>query len=98
MIQRRRRSRGGSNMPTFTRQIRLTVGVLLLAGGVAQAKVTQITISKTSPAFKGQTFGKVGSYELIKGTAIGEIDPADRRNALITDIQFAPRSANGNVR
>jgi hypothetical protein len=84
-------------MPIFPRQIRLTVGVLLLVGAAAQAKITQITISKTSPAFKGQTFGKVGSYELIKGTATGELDPADRRNALITDIQFAPRNANGKV-
>ncbi|PWU12767.1 MAG: hypothetical protein C5B51_00100 [Terriglobia bacterium] len=47
--------------------------------------------------FSGKTFGATGAYEMIKGTATGEIDPADRRNALITDIQFAPRNANGKV-
>src|SRR5713226_4850627 len=70
---------------------------LLLTIGAAQAKVIRITVSKTSPAFKGQTFGKTGAYEMVKGTATGEIDPADRRNALITDIQFAPRNASGKV-
>ena len=31
------------------------------------------------------------------GTASGEIDPSDRRNAIITDINLAPRNANGKV-
>ncbi len=65
--------------------------------GAAQARVAQITISKTTPAFKGQIFGNAGAYEIVKGTAAGELDPADRHNAVITDIQFAPRNANGKV-
>src|SRR6266446_3523230 len=53
--------------------------VLLLGlTGVAQARVTQITITKTAPAFNGQSFGKVGAYEVVRGTATGEFDPADR--------------------
>src|SRR5437879_9535441 len=70
---------------------------LLVALGTAQARVNKITILKATPAFKGQAFGKTGAYEIVKGTVTGEIDPADRRNALITDIQFAPRNANGKV-
>lgn len=85
----------------FTRKnIRVVwpICVLLLGwAGVAQARVTHITISKTAPAFHGQSFGTVGAYEVIRGTATGELDPADRRNAVITDIQFAPRNANGKV-
>ena len=39
--------------------------VLLLGlAGLAQARVTHITISKTAPAFNGQSFGKVGAYEV----------------------------------
>src|SRR6202165_1152334 len=75
----------------------IAVLAALLVTTAVQAKVNQITISKTSPAFKGQTFGRTGAYEILKGTATGELDPADRRNALITDIQFAPRNANGKV-
>lgn len=73
------------------------LALLLCAAGVADAKVVKISITKTMPAFKGQTFGKTGAYELVRGIASGEIDPADRRNAVITDIQLAPRNANGKV-
>jgi len=69
----------------------------LLAALAAQAKVVKVTVTQTIPAFKGQTFGKTGAYELVRGIATGELDPADRRNAVITDIQLAPRNANGKV-
>jgi hypothetical protein len=64
----------------------------------AQARVTQIVITeRTTPIFSGQSFGAARQYERIRGTATGEIDPSDRRNAVIIDIQFAPRNARGNV-
>src|SRR5579863_9814260 len=76
----------------------LAGGVLLvLLASAAQAKVIHITVTSKTPAFKGQSFGKTGTYELVRGTATGELDPSDRRNAVITDIQFAPRNANGKV-
>jgi hypothetical protein len=61
------------------------------------ARITKITITSRAPAFNNQTFGSVGQFEKIKGIASGEIDPKDRRNALITDIQFAPKNARGRV-
>src|SRR4030095_5515747 len=73
------------------------VGALLLVAAVSEARVTRITISSTTSAFNGQTFGDVGSYEEIRGTANGELNPLDPRNAVIADIQQAPRNANGNV-
>jgi Alpha/beta hydrolase domain len=73
------------------------IGIALLLPTAMHARVTRITITKTDPAFKGQTFGGTGAYEIVKGTVTGELDPADRRNALITDIQFAPRNAAGKV-
>jgi hypothetical protein len=72
-------------------------GALLLVAVASEARVTKITISSTTPAFNGQAFGDVGTYEQIRGTAAGELDPLDPRNAVITDIQQAPRNANGNV-
>ena len=50
-----------------------------------------------SPAFGGLSFGSVGRYEKIRGTAYGEIDPADPRNVVITDIGFAPVNERGMV-
>src|SRR5207247_1909729 len=72
-------------------------GVLLVAAPVAEARVTHITIISTTPAFGGRVFGDVGAYEQVRGTAAGELDPLDPRNAVITDITLAPRNANGKV-
>ena len=71
---------------------------LSVAGSPASSKVTKLTVlSRESPTYNGQSFGAVGQYEKIIGTASGEIDPSDRRNAIITDINLAPRNANGKV-
>ena len=76
------------------------LGVLLLSGVVApaDARITNIVITtKTSPAFGGQSFGSVGQYEQLDGTASGEIDPRDPLNAVIQDIDLAPRNSRGMV-
>ncbi len=66
----------------------------VLAATVAEARITRIDItSAESPTFGGTSFGTVGPYEKLRGTAYGEVDPADPRNALITDIELAPRTA-----
>ena len=73
-------------------------GALLVGGTASEARVTSITVGKvTSPQFNGQSFGNVGQYEELRGTFTGEIDPNDRRNAVITDINLAPRNMRGNV-
>src|SRR5262249_50678318 len=36
-------------------------------------------------------FGRTGAYLKIAGTFEGELDPTDRRNALIADIDLAPK-------
>ena len=69
----------------------------------AEAHITRIVIDPArseSPAFEGRTFGpdgKVGPYEKLRGKAFGEVDPDDRRNAVITDLKLAPRNARGKV-
>src|SRR5262245_38466748 len=64
----------------------------------AEARVTKIQITeKQSPTFGGYVFDKVGAYEKIVGKAYGELDPKDPKNAIIVDIQLAPKNARGNV-
>ncbi len=75
----------------------MTLVVALWSSFAVEAKVIHITITSKTPAFKGQSFGTAGTYELVRGTATGELDPADKHNAVITDIQLAPRNANGKV-
>jgi len=57
----------------------------------SEARVTRIVIDTTA-AITGQP-----SYELLTGRAWGELDPSDLRNAIITDIEFAPRNGNDKV-
>ncbi|HKH93168.1 MAG TPA: alpha/beta hydrolase domain-containing protein [Gemmatimonadaceae bacterium] len=72
--------------------------VLLLAGARdASARIVRIEILSRGTAYEGRAFGAVGQYERIIGRAYGEIDPRDRRNALINDILLAPRNARGMV-
>jgi len=69
----------------------------LLPASIAQARITQITILTRGTAFGGYSFPVVGQYEFITGVATGEVSPSNPQNAVITDIQLAPRNANGNV-
>ena len=70
----------------------------LMAIHPAAAAVKRIVIDKTaSPAFDGASFGAGGQYETIAGRAFGELDPKDPHNALIQDIELAPRNNRGMV-
>jgi len=78
----------------------LLAAALFAAAAPSSAKVTHIVIDKAkseSPAYGGKTFGAVGQYEKIVGRAYGELDPKDPHNAIIQDIQLAPRNARGMV-
>src|SRR6267378_4140990 len=74
---------------------------LLVIGGppdVAEARITKIQITTMeSPTFGGYAWPGVGQYEKIVGKAFGEVDPFDPKNAVIVDIQLAPRNPGGKV-
>ena len=63
-----------------------------LAPAAADARVTRIVIDSTT-AVTGQTV----AYETIRGRAFGELDPADAKNAVITDIALGA-DPDGKVR
>src|SRR5881396_3713841 len=69
---------------------------MALAATAAQARVTEVTYAR-SLAFGGYSWPGVGQYERITGIAKAEVDPTDRRNAVIVDIGLAPRNSRGNV-
>ena len=75
----------------------LTIAFLGI-GHLAEARITRIVITTVqSPAFGGATFGSVGQYEQLDGTAYGEVDPKDPLNAVVTDIELAPHNSRGMV-
>ena len=74
------------------------VAALTVWAPTARAEVKKIVVdAKVSPAFGGTAYGNAGQYETLAGRAFGELDPDDPRNRIITDIQLAPRNANGMV-
>jgi len=82
----------------MTRRIPLLlVAVTLALAPRAQARITRIVVTTTTPAFEGKVFGNVGAFDKLVGTAFGEVDPRDPRNAIIQDIELAPRNARGMV-
>jgi hypothetical protein len=61
------------------------------------AGIQRIEITSRTTNFEGTSFGAVGQYEKLIGKAYGEVDPADPRNAVITDLALAPRNARGRI-
>jgi len=63
-----------------------------------EARITSVTIdaaNSQNPIFSGTAFAESGAvYEKITGTAFGEVDPADPKNALIVDMSRAPTDAS----
>jgi hypothetical protein len=59
--------------------------------------VCALEIQSRSVVLDGHAFGATGSYEKLVGVARFAFDPADPRNAAITDLALAPRNAAGRV-
>lgn len=60
--------------------------------------VVEFRITGRTPYADGQTFGPVGAYERVDGELEFAVDPAHPANALIVDLDLAPRDADGRVR
>ncbi|HEY3909408.1 MAG TPA: alpha/beta hydrolase domain-containing protein [Stellaceae bacterium] len=80
------------------------LAVAFIAGAIigrvspAAARVATIVIdSPAAPAYGGAAIGSAGPYVTLKGRAFGELDPSDRHNQIIQDINLAPRGAHGLV-
>lgn len=72
----------------------LSVGLymgLALVAPHAHARVARIVIDKTDRLDDGS------GYEVLRGRAFGTLDPKAAGNAVITDLQFAQRNAQGHV-
>jgi alpha/beta hydrolase family protein len=83
------------------RTLRCAAALAVLAAAVhAEARITRVVIDPAlsqSPTFGGFSWPGVGQYERVIGTAYGEVNPHDRQNSIIVDVELAPRNARGNV-
>ncbi len=72
-------------------------GIALITSAAAQARVTRIEITRQESFAAAMTFGDSGAYMKIVGRYHGELDPANPLNAVIVDLDKAPRNARGMV-
>ncbi|MGE3577108.1 MAG: alpha/beta hydrolase domain-containing protein [Vicinamibacterales bacterium] len=74
-----------------------TLAAVLLTAALAEARVVRLDIQQTRPFAAGASWGTAGPYERLDGVAHFEVDPRDPLNAVIVNIDKAPRNARGMV-
>jgi len=82
------------------RYLAVTTTVMSIAFAAAQpseARVVKFVVEQRSTSVGGAAWGNVGAYEMLRGTAYLEVDPRDPRDAVIVDLENAPRNAHGMV-
>ena len=82
--------------------IRAAVLAAVLGGGVwqpwpSEAEVVRFVVEQRRPVASGVAFGDVGPYERLDGTAYMEVDPRDPLNAVVVNLDRAPRNPRGLV-
>lgn len=75
----------------------VVAGLAGLAGPAAAEVVRFDVVARAAPALGGRTFGDRGRAERITARAVLALDPAEPRNAVIVDLDRAPRNARGRV-
>ncbi|MGV7212326.1 alpha/beta hydrolase domain-containing protein [Bradyrhizobium sp. UFLA05-112] len=77
----------------------LLSGLIALACSTpASAEITRFNVlDRTTSALQGRSFGPAGQVERITASATIALDPANPRNAVITDLDRAPRNVDGKV-
>jgi hypothetical protein len=85
-------------MRTLRSVVALTGTVLALgAAQFSEARVVKFDVQQKSSYLGGANWGSVGPYQLLRGVAYMEVDPRDPRDAVIVDLENAPRNARGLV-
>ncbi len=63
----------------------------------AEARVTRIETTSREVVAYGMPFGDTGPYEKLRGTVYFAVDANDSRNAVVFDLDKAPRNKGGLV-
>jgi len=75
----------------------LGVAAVALFPRTSDARVVRFTVDHRESFAGGVSWGNVGPYERLFGTAFLEVDPRDPLNAGIVDLDRAPRNVRGMV-
>jgi len=70
---------------------------MVLLPAYVRAEVSRVEITARRDVAGGRSFGSAGPYEQIVGKLYFAIDPANKRNLVITDLDKAPKNAAGKI-
>ena len=73
------------------------VFLLTLATSVAESRLVRLNIEIRETVLDGKAFGLAGAYEKLSGTVELALDLDLAANAIIVDLELAPRNENGEV-
>jgi len=82
--------------PILRRAVQSMLFVLIVPALVG-AEVSRVEITSRRDVAGGRSFGSIGPYERVAGTLHFLIDPANKRNQVIADLDKAPRNAAGRI-
>lgn len=75
----------------------LVLLLVMLAPSWSEARVIRFVVEQRRPLADGMSLGTAGGYERLDGTAYFEVDPKDPLNAVIVNLDRAPKNARGMV-
>ena len=84
-------------MTHILRRAALAALVAVLVPALVSAEVSRVEITARRDVAGGRAFGSVGPYEQLTGKLYFLIDPGNTRNAVIADLDKAPRNAAGKI-
>ena len=70
---------------------------LALSNTAAEARVSKFVVESQTLLNGGASYGQVGTYQRLRGYALGELDPLNPGNAGIVNLGNAPRNGAGMV-
>ena len=79
------------------RYLLLLLAACVVSPSAVSARVVGIEVQSQQQVAQGRHFGRSGAYERISGKIYLEVDPDNRANQLIVDLDLAPRNGRGQV-
>src|SRR5215467_13589872 len=84
----------------MTRLVRHTVVsilVLFVVPTLVSTEVSRVEITSHRDAAEGRSFGSASVYERLARKIYFLIDPANKRNQVVTDFDKAPKNSAGKI-
>src|SRR5436190_14844055 len=82
---------------SIIRLLLLVMAATLMVTVPAEAKLVRFVVEHREAFAGGVEWGAAGPYERLTGIAYFEVDPMDPLNAVIVDLDHAPRNGRGRV-